>query len=251
MPAPLNTLKAALQSGHVQRGLWLNMCNAISAEICGHTGFDWGLIDAEHSPNGLDLIQSQLTALAGTPAQGVVRVPIGEDWVLKRVLDLGAQNILVPMVHDAEQARRAAAAVRYPPFGVRGMGATSARASRYGTIPDYAMTANEQICLMVQVESAQSVENIDEIASVEGVDVVFIGPADLSADMGYPGQLRHPKVMAAMDHVIARARAAGKAVGTIWFNKEHAQEAIDKGITFVGLGSDVSELTKALQKLAT
>lgn len=181
MPAPENTLKTALERGDLQTGVWLTLAHPTVAEIAGHAGFDWCLIDAEHGPNTLQTIMPQLQALAGTPAQPVVRVPKNEDWILKQVLDLGVQTVVVPMVDTAEEAAAAAKAVRYPGAGThgpgsRGLGATLARASRYGQIGDYVENANAEICLFVQVESRQAAENIDAIAATPGVDGIFGRP---------------------------------------------------------------------------
>ena len=250
MPAPHNPLKAALARGDVQRGLWLGLGSAAVAELASRCGFDWCLIDAEHGPNDLQRIQAQLQAMNGAPAAPVVRVPVGEDWVLKQVLDLGAQSVLVPMIDTVEQAEAAVAAVRYPPHGRRGMGAALARASGYNAIADYSVNSNAEICLMVQAESRLAIDNIDGISAVEGVDVVFIGPADLSADMGYPGRPDAPEVLDAIDHAIARIRAAGKAPGIIAFDLAEQSRYIDKGVQFLGVGADVTSLAAALKALA-
>ncbi|QEE35522.1 HpcH/HpaI aldolase/citrate lyase family protein [Octadecabacter sp. SW4] len=250
MPAPENALKTSLAAGRLQTGVWLTLANPIAAEIAGRAGFDWCLIDAEHGPNDIPLILAQLQALAGTPAQAVVRVPIGQDWVLKQVLDLGAQTIMVPMVNTGADAARAAAAMRYPGAGVRGMGAALARASRYGEIVDYVASANDQICLIAQVESRAAIENIDAIATTTGVDCVFIGPDDLSADMGFPGEPDHPEVLAAIDHAIARITAAGKAAGIVAFDPAQFAGLVQKGVSFLGMGGDSLLLQQALHDLA-
>ena len=250
MPAPINALKTALDNGEVQSGLWLTMANGTAAEIAGNAGFDWCLIDAEHGPNTLTTIASQLQSLAGTPAHPVVRVPIGEDWMLKQVLDLGVQTIVVPMVNTPEQAAQIAAAVRYPGAGSRGMGAVLARASGYGEIVDYVSSANEQIFLFVQIESAEAVQNVDAIAATDGVDGIFVGPADLSADMGFVGQMDAPQVVAAIDHVYARTKAAGKAIGTITFDADDFLPQVNRGVTFLGVGCDSFSLQSTLRTLA-
>lgn len=251
MPAPTNALKSALQRGGVQSGLWMTLANGAVAEIAGNAGFDWCLIDGEHGPNTLTTIQSQLQALAGTAAHPVVRVPMGEDWMLKQVLDLGAQTIVVPMVNTPEQAKQIAAAVRYPGTGTRGMGAALARASGYGNIVDYVSSANDQICLFVQIESQEAVDNVDAIAAVEGVDGLFVGPADLSADMGFVEQLNAPEVQAVIDHVYARTKAAGKIAGTVVFDPDDFQNQVNRGVTFLGVGADAHALHHALRGLAT
>ncbi len=250
MPAPKNALKSALLEGRVQSGLWLAMASTASAEIAGRCGVDWCLIDAEHGPNTLQTITAQLQTLAGTPAEPVVRVPMGDDWMLKQVLDLGVQTIVVPMVHTAEQAAEIAAAVRYPGKGVRGMGAALARASGYGEIVDYVSSANDEIFLFVQIESAQGVANIDAIAATDGVDGVFVGPADLSADMGFVGQPEAAEVQTAIDHVYDRTRAAGKVAGTVTFDPADFGAQVDRGVLFLGIGADSLTLTTALRDLA-
>ena len=250
MPAPENRLKAALARGELQVGVWLGMTHAVAAEIASRAGFDWCLVDAEHSPNTLPEIRAQLQAMAGSGTSAVVRVPQGEAWILKQMLDLGVQSVLVPMIDTAEAAREMVRATRYPPEGVRGVGAALARASGYGGIADYARTANDQICLMVQAESREAIENIDDIAGTEGVDCVFIGPADLSASMGYLGRMDAPEVIEAIDHAISRIRAAGKAAGIIDFDPEAARRWAEKGVTFLGVGSDVTCLASGLRGLA-
>jgi 4-hydroxy-2-oxoheptanedioate aldolase len=250
MPAPQNRLKAALARGDVQLGCWLSMATPASAEIAGGAGFDWVLIDGEHAPNDLSSIRAQLMALNGSASSVLVRVPFGEAWILKRMLDLGVQSILVPMIDTAEQARAMVRAVRYPPHGVRGVGAGFARASGYGAIPDYQTTANDQICLLVQAESRTSIENIDAIAATEGVDAVFIGPSDLSADMGHLGNPGAPEVVEAILHGISRIRAAGKAVGIIAFGPGEAKRWADAGVQFIATASDVKCLAGTLRDIA-
>ena len=250
MNLPPNTLKIALSDGKTQHGIWLTSGSSVAAEIAGAAGFDWCLIDGEHGPNTISNMLPQLQALAisGTPA--VVRIASAEVWMVKQVLDLGCQTVLVPMVDDAEKAEEMAQAMRYPPYGNRGMGAVLARASGYGAIGDYAYAANDEVCLMVQAESAATVGNIDAIAATEGVDGVFVGPADLSADMGYPGQPDHPEVEEAIDYLIARTIAAGKIAGIITFDENRFTEYADKGVKFLGIGCDVSILGTALRRLA-
>jgi len=250
MPAPMNKLKAALLRGDMQLGLWLNLTDPAAAEITALAGFDWGLIDAEHGPYDPLGVQVRLRALAQFDINAVVRVPIGEDWVIKQVLDMGAQSILVPMVDTAEEARRLVRAVRYAPNGVRGMGAAVARATGFGADADYIQTADEQICLVVQAETRTALENIDEIAAVEGVDCVFIGPADLSADMGYPGNPDAPEVQDAIRHIVTRTRAAGKAAGFLHFNTENYAFYRDLGVNMLGTGADVFVLRESLSRLA-
>lgn len=248
MPASGNKLKAALARGEMQIGLWLGTAHPMLAEIAATAGYDWCLIDGEHGPNDIPTIMAQLQAMNGAGAAPVVRVPVGQDWILKQVLDIGAQTVMVPMVETAGDAEAMARAVRYPPDGVRGLAASMVRASNYNAIPDYATTANNGICLIVQVETVRGIENIDSIAAVEGVDVVFIGPADLSADMGFTGNAGAPEVVAATKYAVERIRAAGKAAGIIG-GGDYA-EMRDLGVTFLGLSADVTLIASAMRNLA-
>lgn len=250
MAAPINQLKARLQAGDVTTGLWLTLGHAAASEIAGWAGFDWCVIDGEHAPNTLPSIQAQLQALAGTPAQAIVRVPVAEDWVIKQALDLGVQTLIVPMIHDAEVAARAGAAARYPPAGVRGLGASMSRAGRWGGLDGYPATANDQICLIVQAESARAVADIDAIAATPGVDGIFIGPSDLAADIGHLGNPGHPDVQTAIDHVIARVRAAGKVVGILTFDPETFAPYAAKGVQMLAVGAESHSLARALNALA-
>lgn len=250
MPAPVNQVKAALLRGEMQVGIWLGLAGAVASEVAATAGFDWCLIDAEHGPNDVSTILTQLQAVEGQGAQAVVRVPVSEDWVLKRVLDMGAQTVLVPMVNTAADAARVARACRYPPQGTRGMAPDMVRASRYNAIADYAATANDQICVMVQVESAEAIANIDAIAATEGVDVVFVGPADLSSDMGFHLQPDAPQVLAAIDHAVQRITAAGKPAGIITGDPTRFGALAKQGFTFLGVGCDVVVLANALRALA-
>lgn len=250
MQTPKNVLKVALQAGQVQHGIWLTSGTSVLAELAGNAGFDWCLIDGEHGPNTVSEMLPQLQALAISGTPSVVRIANAEAWMVKQVLDLGCQTVLVPMVDDADMARDMAHAMRYPPQGNRGMGAALARATAWGSVGDYPYAANEEMCLLVQAESARAIQNIDEIAATDGVDGVFVGPADLSADMGHPGQPDHPDVEAAIDHAIARIVAAGKIAGIITFDENRFAEYADKGVTFLGIGGDMAVLNTALQKLA-
>ena len=249
MPAPVNRLKKALANGEMQIGLWLGTTHPMIAEIAASAGYDWCLIDGEHGPNDVPAILAQMQAMSGGAASVVVRVPTGEDWLLKQVLDIGAQTVMVPMVETADQAAACVRAVRYPPDGVRGLAASMVRASGFDAITDYATTANDEICLIVQVESAAAIENIDAIAAVVGVDAVFIGPADLSADMGFIGHADAPEVKAAIKHAVTRIRAAGKAAGIIG-GGDYA-EMRDIGVTFLGLSADVTLIAAAMRGLAS
>ena len=251
MPAPRNTFKSALLEGRAQIGLWLALANPVAAEICGGAGFDWLLLDGEHAPNDIPLLAAQLQALSALPTHPIVRVPIGETWLIKQVLDIGAQTVLVPMVETVDHARALARAMRYPPDGVRGVGAALARVSAYDRIPDYLTTANDEVCLLVQIESRAGLAALDEIAAVDGVDGVFIGPADLAADMGYLGNPGAPEVKAAVEEALKRIQSHGKPAGILTGDKAFARHCLDLGATFVAVGHDVGLLGDAAAALAS
>jgi len=215
MKTPANPFKQAIASPGAQIGLWLGLADPYAAELCATAGFDWLLIDGEHGPNDLRSMLGSLQAVAPYPAHPVLRIPQGDTALIKQVLEIGATTLLVPMVETAEQARALVAATRYPPRGVRGVGSGLARSSRWSDYPRYLHEADDSICLLVQVETASALAQLDEIAAVDGVDGVFIGPADLSASMGHLGNPGHPDVRAAIDHGIARILAAGKAPGIL------------------------------------
>ena len=246
-----NPLKSALLRGEMQLGCWLNLGAAGAAELAGVTGFDWALIDGEHGPWDIAAIQDQLRVLASVGQNAVVRVPVGEVWILKQVLDIGATSVLVPMVDTAEQAARMVAACRYPPAGMRGMGAAVARASLYGHEADYTSFADQRLCLMVQAESRAALDNLDAIAATEGVDVVFIGPSDLSADMGFPGNPEAPEVRAAIEDAITRIRAAGKVAGIFDFNTAHYPRYRELGVTFLAVAGDATVLRTGMAARAS
>ncbi|NWA28636.1 4-hydroxy-2-oxoheptanedioate aldolase [Pseudomonas gingeri] len=250
MNMPINTFKQRLQSGEPQIGLWLGLANAYCAELAANAGFDWLLIDGEHAPNDLRGMLGQLQAVAPYASQPVIRPVIGDTALIKQVLDIGVQTLLVPMVETAEQARQLVRAIHYPPSGVRGVGSALARASRWNSIPGYLDQADAQMCLLVQIENREGLENLDAIAAVEGVDGVFIGPADLSASMGYRGNPGHPEVQAAIEDAIARIQKAGKAAGILSADEKLARRYIELGAAFVAVGVDTTVLMRGLQSLA-
>ncbi len=250
MPAPKNDFKHALKNGDRQIGCWSSFAEAIAAEIMGTAGFDWLVIDGEHAPNDIRSVRDQLIALANSPSHPVVRVPVGDTALIKMVLDAGAQTVLVPMVESADQARDLVRACRYPPEGVRGVGAGAARASAYGSVSEYIQTADEQICLLVQVENRAGVAALDDILKVDGVDGVFIGPADLSTDMGYQGNSAAPEVRAVIADAMTRIKAAGKAPGILGTTDEATQAYLDMGAQFLAVGIDVMLLAQASRALA-
>lgn len=250
MPVPSNPIKAGLDAGKRQMGLWIALGHPTSAEIASKAGFDFCLVDGEHAPNDIPLVLEQVRAIGCGTAAAAARVPVGETWIIKQYLDLGIQTLVVPMIDTPEQARETVRATRYPPEGNRGVGAAMARASNFGEIADVTTTANDEICLFVQTESKKSVGNIDAIAAVEGVDGVFIGPADLAADMGVPGQTGHPDVQAAVKHCFERIHAAGKKVGIIAFDERQVRAYVDNGADFVAVGGDTALLGKAIRGAA-
>lgn len=250
MPAPVNGLKQALLAGETQMGVWLGFGAPSVAELAAGCGFDWCLVDGEHSPNDPAQMIDQLRAMVGQGAAPVVRVPSAEDWILKRALDLGVQTVMVPMVESAAQATQVVRAMRYPPDGTRGVGAALARASRYSLEADYVPTANAQICTIVQIESMAAVKAIPEIAKVEGVDVLFIGPADLAADMGYTGQAGAPAVDEVILSALSDIDRSGKVPGILTFNGPDAERFARAGARFLGVGADVTSLASAFQALS-
>ncbi|MET0542440.1 MAG: HpcH/HpaI aldolase/citrate lyase family protein [Variovorax sp.] len=247
MDTPPNPFKQALIEKRTQLGLWLGLADAYSAEICAGAGFDWLLIDGEHSPNGLQSIVQQAQAIAAYPgANAIARVPVGHGDVgtalIKQYLDLGIQTILVPMVDTAAQAAAIVRAMRYPPLGIRGMG--GARASRWGRYANYPKDANDHVCLLVQAETREALANLDAIAATEGVDGIFIGPADLSASLGHVGNPGHPEVQAAIADAVARIARAGKASGILTPDEALARKYVDLGVTFVAIGLDTNLLAR-------
>ena len=258
MQTPVNAFKAAIAQGRPQIGLWQGLGNPYTAEICAAAGFDWLLIDGEHGPNDTLTLLSQLQAIAAYPAtHAIARIPMGHgeigEMLIKQYLDIGVQTLLVPMVDTAEQAAHIVRCSRYPQDdgkgGIRGM--AGARASGWGRRANYYHEANAQVCMLLQVESVEGMKNIDAIAQTEGVDGVFIGPADLSATMGHVGNPGHPDVQAAIEHAIARIRHAGKAAGILTPNEALARKYLELGCSFVAVGLDTSLLVQATSALAT
>lgn len=250
MPVAINPFKKALAEQRLQLGLWLGLANETTAELCAGAGFDWLLVDGEHAPFDIPTIAAQLRALEASPSHAVVRPPIGEAWIIKQLLDIGAQTLLVPMVDTAEQARDLVRATRYPPHGIRGVGAALARASGYNRTSDYLTTANDEICLLVQVETRKGLSNIEDIAAIEGVDGIFIGPSDLAADMGHLGNPGHLDVQEAVRSGLERIIASGRAAGILTADEKLAQGYIQLGATFVAVGTDVTLLSRATADLA-
>lgn len=230
-------------------GIWVCTGSPLVAEIIAGSGIDWLLIDMEHGPNDLGTTLQQLQAVAGHPVTPVVRVPSADPVTIKQVLDLGAQNILVPMVSTAEQAAEAVRAVRYPPLGIRGVGSALARSARWNRVDDYLAEAERHVSLFVQVETAAGVEAAAEIAATDGIDGVFVGPSDLAASMGLLGQQSHPDVVAAVLRAFDGVRTAGKPVGVNAFDPAVAQSYLDAGAHFILVGADVALLARGSEAL--
>lgn len=243
MMARAATDRAADATQPVPLGTWLMAASPLITEAMGHAGFAWGVVDMEHVPLDLGDVVAQLQAAAGTPMLPVVRVPWNEPVMIKRVLDAGAKTLLVPFVQNADQARAAVAATRYPPEGIRGMAGMS-RASRFGTAQNHFGTANGQISVLVQLETPAAIEQLEAIAAVPGVDALFIGPGDLSGAMGMPGQLTHPAVMAAVEDAVKRANKAGRWIGTVGGTPEVVEQYRGFGFDFVAIASDLGLLMR-------
>jgi 4-hydroxy-2-oxoheptanedioate aldolase len=246
---PVNLFKQAIREGRPQIGLWSSLCSNLAAEVIAGSGFDWILVDTEHAPNELPMVFSQLQALAGGTAAPVVR-PAWNDMVLmKRLLDIGAQNLLIPYVQTAEEARAAVASTRYPPQGVRGV-AVSARGSRYGRMKDYYQRIDDEICVIVQIETQRALENIEAIAAVDGIDGLFIGPSDLAADLGHLGETSHSEVRAAIENALNRIRKTGKASGILAPIEAEARHWLSLGCVVLAVGSDIGLLARQSEELA-
>jgi 4-hydroxy-2-oxoheptanedioate aldolase len=246
----LNGFKQALHRRELSIGLWSTLCSNIAAEVVAHAGFDWMLLDTEHSPNELPDLMTQLQAMGRSTTTPVVRAAWNDTVLIKRILDIGVQSVLLPYVQTADEARRAVAAVRYPPRGVRGVSAGS-RASNYGRIKDYLQKADEQICLLVQVETRAALEQLEAIAGVDGVDGVFIGPADLSASLGHLGNPQHEETQRALQDAGTRLRKLGKAAGILAVVEADARRYIEWGYNFVAVGIDTALLARSADALAS
>jgi 4-hydroxy-2-oxoheptanedioate aldolase len=249
MDLPRNSFKKAIHERRLQIGLWSSLCSNIGAEIVGDAGFDWILLDTEHSPNEIPGLLSQLQALSRSATAPVIRAAWNDTVLIKRILDIGAQSVLVPYVQNADEARRAVAAVRYPPRGLRGV-ASAARASRFGRVTDYLHKADSEICLLVQVETGAALKELESIAAVDGVDGVFIGPSDLSASLGHIGNPQHPDAQAAIRDAAQRLAKTGKAAGILTGAEAEARRYIEWGYTFVAVGTDTTLLARASDSLA-
>jgi len=250
MQVPINGFKRALRNGTPQIGLWVGLADAYAAELLATTGFDWMCIDAEHAPNDVRTVLSQLQAMAAHPTQAAVRLVQGDTALIKQYLDVGAQTLVIPMVESAEQAAQLVAATRYPPRGIRGVGSALARASRWNQIGDYLHACETELCVIAQIETTVGLDHLEAIAAVEGVDGVLFGPADLAASMGLLGKPSDPAVQKAICSGIERVKKVGKAAGTLSVDRQLAQRYLELGALFVAVGVDTTLLTKAARELA-
>jgi len=249
MDLPKNRLKAALAAKQPQIGLWASIPSNYTAEVIAGAGFDWILLDTEHAPSDIETIVSQLQALAAYPVTPVVRVPWNDMVMIKRYLDTGVQTLLVPQVNTVEEAKNAVAFTRFPGGGLRGV-AGSTRATRFGRIKDYFKRAHEETCLLLQAESKEALANIEAMAAIDGVDGIFIGPADLHASLGYLGERAHKDVIPIIDDSITRIVKAGKAAGILTDSEENARRWLKLGATFVAVGADLGILARGAEALA-
>jgi 4-hydroxy-2-oxoheptanedioate aldolase len=244
-----NRFKSALAGGRGGIGLWANLTDPVALEICASSGFDWVLMDAEHSPADTRSLLSGLQAAAPHPSSILVRPPHGDEVRIKQLLDLGVQSLLIPMVETREHAAQLAAAVQFPPLGVRGV-SSQTRAGNWGRNPDYLHGARDEICLILQIESAEGLAHVEEILAVPGIDALFVGTADLAASMGHLGKPGHPEVLEAVDRIVKAAAAAAVPLGTLTRSAEAARGYFEQGFSFVGVGTDTAILASALTTLA-
>lgn len=248
MENPKNSFKQAIKAGKMQIGLWVSIPSNYSTEVVAGAGFDWLLIDTEHSPADLETVLTQLQAAAAYPTHPIVRIPWNDMVTIKRFLDIGVQTILIPQVNSAEEARKAVASARFPTEGVRGVAGTN-RATRFGRVKNYFKKAADDICVLVQAESKQALDEIEAIAAIDGIDGIFIGPADLHASFGMLGERAHPDIMPKIDDAIRRIAKAGKAPGILTDSEDNARRWINCGATFVAVGADVGLLARGADAL--
>jgi 4-hydroxy-2-oxoheptanedioate aldolase len=248
MQNPKNRFKEAIRARKPQIGLWGSIPSHYSAEVVAGAGFDWFLIDTEHTPADIETVFHQLQAVAAYPTTPIVRVPWNDMVTIKRFLDIGVQSLLIPQVTTAEEAKNAVAYARYPTAGVRGVAGTT-RATRFGRIKDYFRQADAEVCVLIQLETEAALKNIEAVAAIDGVDGIFIGPADLHASIGLLGDVAHEKVMPMIDDAIVRIAKTGKAPGILTSSEENARRWLMLGALFVAVGSDVSVLARGTDAL--
>lgn len=245
----MTAFKDKLAQGKPLLGLWQALANNYTADICARAGYDWLLFDGEHSPNTAQTLLGQLHAVAPFPVEAIARVPAGEPVAIKQYLDIGFTTLLVPMVDTAEQAAAVVAACRYPPLGIRGVASATARATGFGADAAYLKEVAQRVTVIVQIESRAALENIDAIAATDGIDALFIGPADLSASLGHLGNPAHEEVQQAIDHAKARIDAAGKPGGIFALSPEDARRRMDQGFRFISIGTDIGLLSRGAANL--
>jgi 4-hydroxy-2-oxoheptanedioate aldolase len=246
---PRNAFKKVLADHQRQVGLWCALTSPIAAEIIAGAGYDWIVVDGEHAPNDIPLLVAQLQAMRGGTAEPVFRVPWNDPVIIKRALDAGARSLLIPFIQNPEEARRAVAATRYPPLGIRGV-AVAPRANDYGRVQNYHKNAHLDTCVLLQLETRAALEHIEAVAAVEGVDGIFIGPSDLAADFGHLGNAKHPDVRAALQDAARRIRAAGKSAGTLSGDINDVEPLFELGYNFIAVGSDVGILARGAEQIA-
>jgi 4-hydroxy-2-oxoheptanedioate aldolase len=249
MDLPKNAFKAAIKAGKPQIGLWCSIPSNYTAELLAGAGYDWLLLDTEHTPIDIETVVTQLQAVAPYPTTPIVRVPWNDRVVIKRYLDTGIQTLLIPQVDTPEEAKAAVAYTRFPDIGLRGV-AGSTRSTRFGRVKNYHVNAHREICTLIQVESREALGHIEAMAAIDGIDGIFIGPADLHASLGYLGERAHKDIMPVIDDAIVRIVKAGKAAGILTDSEENARRWLKLGATFVAVGSDVSLLARNADALA-
>lgn len=250
MAAPVNSFKQSLKEGRQTIGCWLTQGTAIAAEIAATADFDWLLIDTEHSPNDVPSVLAQLQAIAGYDAAAAVRPHIGETHIIKQILDLGCQTLIVPMVESAAQAEMLVKSMRYPPNGIRGVGGAGARATGFSNHADYLTTADNEMCLVVQIETKAGLDALEDILTVDGVDAVFIGPSDLSANLGHIGNIGAPEVVKAVETALDKIAASDKASGIMALDPAAAKGYLARGVDFVAVSIDARTLALSLRAIA-
>jgi 4-hydroxy-2-oxoheptanedioate aldolase len=245
-----NKVKASFKEGKTTFGLWNGIANPYVAEICAGAGFDWVVIDAEHAPFDLPSILTNTQAMAAHQSDVIVRPPSDDHVLIKRLLDMGIQTFIIPMVDTEEQAHNLVKAITYPPKGIRGVAPSLSRAAQWGRVPDYVEKVEEEICLIIQIESVTGMENLEAICQIDGIDGIFIGPADLAASMGKLGQSMSEEVRAVVRKGLQVIKASGKVGGTLALRDDLVKEYREAGATFIGVGVDLMLLTQATEALA-
>ena len=245
----MNSLKTALAENRLQIGLWQALANPYTAEICAGAGYDWLLFDGEHAPNTAQTLLAQLQAVAPYPVEAVARPPVGDPVIIKQYLDIGFRSLLIPMVESGEQASRLVSATRFPPHGIRGVASSTSRASGFGANATYLQTAHEHICLILQIENQAGLDAIEDIAAVEGVDALFVGPGDLAAALGHPGNIGHATVQAAIADALSRIQKAGKTAGIFATSADNAKDLANVGARLISVGTDIGLLSTGARQL--